>query len=304
MWTLQEIVLAKDAVFRCGDKQTSLEQLTQAAYLINMHNRSPSMANVNNTERLEQSGYHTILGIIMTRKDYFGTGMLDMISLLADCWNRKSLDPRDRIYGLLGLTEMSRISIDYVSPVVDVYRAFAEIVATSSKSLEILRMKRYPSIEGLPSWVPDWSTVSKKQNPPSAKGLYHAAANSNTQPCFGKFGSMTTQGVVVDTIEFVGAEAAMTGVQIDAGFRDDWESVAYGFGRLDRSARDAQLLEEARNSPYVSGGPKFEAFARTLMADRWNDQRWSPDTSVAGILCLWETQHDPRIGIEEMAKQP
>jgi hypothetical protein len=115
---------------------------------------------------------------------------------------------------------------------------------------------------------------------------------------------MTTQGVVVDTIEFVGAEAAMTGVQIDAGFRDDWESVAYGFGRLDRSARDAQLLEEARNSPYVSGGPKFEAFARTLMADRWNDQRWSPDTSVAGILCLWETQHDPRIGIEEMAKQP
>jgi hypothetical protein len=42
------------------------------------------MANVNNTERLEQSGYYTILGIIITRKDYFGTRMLNIISLLAD----------------------------------------------------------------------------------------------------------------------------------------------------------------------------------------------------------------------------
>lgn len=62
-----------------------------------------------------------------------------------------------------------------------------------------------------------------------------------------------------DTIEFVGAEAATPEVQIDAGFRDDWESVAYGFGRLDRSVKHAQLLEEARNSPYISGGSKSEA---------------------------------------------
>lgn len=163
---------------------------------------------------------------------------------------------------------MPSISIDYDSPFGDVYRAFAETVVALSKGLDILRMKRYPLIEGLPSWVPDWSTVSKKQNPPSGNGLYHVAANSKTQPFFGKSGLMTTQGVVVDTIEFVGSKVAMTEVQIHGGFRDDWESVAYQFGRLDTSARDGQLLEEARNSPYISGGSKSEAFAQTLVANR------------------------------------
>jgi hypothetical protein len=120
-----------------------------------MHNRSPSIANVNNTERLEQSGYYTILGIIITRKDYFGTRMLNIISLLADYWNRKLSDPRDRIYGLLRLTKMSSIFINYNSPVIDVYQAFAEIVVTLSKSLKILCIKRYPLIKGLSSWVSD-----------------------------------------------------------------------------------------------------------------------------------------------------
>jgi hypothetical protein len=53
-----------------------------------------------------------------------------------------------------------------------------ELIATLSKSLDILCINRDPLIEGLASRVPDWSIVSKKQNSPSAKGLYCAAANS------------------------------------------------------------------------------------------------------------------------------
>jgi hypothetical protein len=54
--------------------------------------------------------------------------------------------------------------------------------------------------------------VSKKQNPPSAKGLYYVAANSKTQPCFRKFGLIITQGVVVNIIEFVSTKVVITGV--------------------------------------------------------------------------------------------
>jgi hypothetical protein len=54
--------------------------------------------------------------------------------------------------------------------------------------------------------------VSKKQNPPSTKGLYYVAANSKTQPYFRKFGLIITQGVVVNIIEFVSTKVVITGV--------------------------------------------------------------------------------------------
>ena len=289
MWTLQEIVLANDAVFMCGDKEIALWELNNAASLINIHNAKPHTTDKKDTVRLELSGYRVIIDILMTRDDYIKTGKLELMGLLTDCWNRKSSDPRDRIYGLLGLVEELSISINYQSPVIDVYRAFAEVVITSYKSLNILRMKHYPSVEGLPSWVPDWSTVSK-QNPPSRAGLYHGAANSKAKQFFGKSGSLTAQGIAVDAIEFIGAEASITEIPIYGGFHLDWEYMVHGIGDLNGSF-DTEVLKVMRSRPYISGGSKLEAFARTLVADRWSDQRWSQNASVAVIRDLWEIKH-------------
>ncbi len=82
-------------------------------------------------------------------------------------------------------------------------------------------MKHYPSIEGLSSWVPDCSTVSK-QNPPSLPGLYYAIGNSKAKPFFGMYGSLTAQGITVYAMEFISSEAVITEIPIYGGFHLDY----------------------------------------------------------------------------------
>lgn len=60
-----------------------------------------------------------------------------------------------------------------------------------------------------------------------------------------------------------------------------------------------------RSSSYITGGSKSEAFSRTLVADRWSDQRLSVNASVAVIRDLWETDHgliQPEVENEQTAK--
>lgn len=67
-------------------------------------------------------------------------------------------------------------------------------------------MKQHPAIPALLSWLPDWTT-KPEQNPPSPKGLYHAAGSSNAMAFFGSSGHMTLQGVVIDAEAFTGVVA-------------------------------------------------------------------------------------------------
>lgn len=80
--------------------------------------------------------------------------------------NRQCHDPRDKVYGLLGLMShdvVSEIKLDYALPVHDVYKsAFLSLVRTSRR-LELLQ---YCSLdhrlrEG-PSWIPNWNATARK----------------------------------------------------------------------------------------------------------------------------------------------
>jgi hypothetical protein len=163
-------------------------------------------------------GFHQSLGTLLTRNEYLKDGKLSLISLLCDSWVRKCGDPRDYIYSLLGVAETPPISIDYELPVVNFYQEFATTLIAVSKSLDILRMKQHPAIPGLPSLVPDWTTKSK-QNPPSPKGLYHAAGSSNAMAFFGSSGHMALQGIVVDAVAFTSV-VAKVGEDVGSTFRN------------------------------------------------------------------------------------
>ncbi|KIW15216.1 hypothetical protein PV08_05261 [Exophiala spinifera] len=73
-------------------------------------------------------------------------------------------DPRDRIYGLLGImTAMfgtDFLEASYERTLVDVYTDFTRRFITTTGSLVILNQSAhiYNSITALPTWVPDWSS--------------------------------------------------------------------------------------------------------------------------------------------------
>ncbi|RSL85671.1 hypothetical protein CDV31_016530 [Fusarium ambrosium] len=72
-------------------------------------------------------------------------------------------DPRDKVYGLLGLAESTYgIQPEYGISVRDCYTATTYQIIHGSGNLDILRALKRPSclpvtITDLPSWVPDWS---------------------------------------------------------------------------------------------------------------------------------------------------
>lgn len=98
---------------------------------------------------------------------------LTKVSSLAQVWNGRPLqtlfklcedrqcsDPRDKIYGLLGLAPPAlakMITPNYLAPVADVYRDVVIALLRQTKRLCLANCGRSPAHPSLPTWVPDYS---------------------------------------------------------------------------------------------------------------------------------------------------
>ncbi|KAK2024929.1 heterokaryon incompatibility protein [Colletotrichum zoysiae] len=87
------------------------------------------------------------------RKDQDELGLLLMIGRMA-----RSLDLRDRLYGLMGMIPeyvTKHIEPDYNKPVEEVFRDFAKALMSGFRSFDIVLTGTTESTLTLPSWVPD-----------------------------------------------------------------------------------------------------------------------------------------------------
>jgi hypothetical protein len=89
------------------------------------------------------------------------------MELFAQFRSRLCTDPRDKVYGLLGLCsaeEKKKILPDYFTPVSLVYEQVALDIIKKNQSLDVFSQVCRSSFDGvelatvnLPSWVPDWT---------------------------------------------------------------------------------------------------------------------------------------------------
>jgi hypothetical protein len=90
-------------------------------------------------------------------------------------------DPRDNIFGILGLSETFRTilpSPDYCKTPTEIFTEVTEALLSSSKFLDVLNTaSRGESALELPSWVSDWSRPGISYFP---RRLYNAARNSES----------------------------------------------------------------------------------------------------------------------------
>ncbi|KAF2742132.1 hypothetical protein M011DRAFT_293660 [Sporormia fimetaria CBS 119925] len=95
----------------------------------------------------------------------------DLLGLVTLFRTSSATDPRDSIYGLLGLTslldedtdkEAGRINVDYTKSMEEVFIDFARATLNWSNPARLLRHVKWPRSDSgtLPSWVPDWCEVS------------------------------------------------------------------------------------------------------------------------------------------------
>ncbi|RFU25540.1 hypothetical protein B7463_g10797, partial [Scytalidium lignicola] len=162
-WIVQEVALARQAVLIHGPLKLSWDLVSSLALRMLSYNIIHTISNEEYDFKTQGWQLYNIAMILAAKMYRPAATLLDGIKATKKFISK---DPRDQIYGLLGLVTNKQGSTrhivpDYYSPVEDVYRQFTEDLLIKDKNLSILSLAPsastpwHQSTMLLPSWVPD-----------------------------------------------------------------------------------------------------------------------------------------------------
>jgi hypothetical protein len=164
MWIVQEVSLATQDVvnLNCGHWEATWLDFLVAAYAIEVQREE--IGGEIWTTWPEESFDAWQHGVRLSQcrnvdSSLPGFTLLELLHQHRDC---AATDPRDKVYGVLGLAaDVSRINIEpsYRWTTHQVYTDLFHKHVAATGSLDMICAVRYPrTLTDLPSWVPDWST--------------------------------------------------------------------------------------------------------------------------------------------------
>lgn len=181
LWVVQEILHASDIVVRCGRLWLDWDDYEQASRLFQSEKmslakistlvgwRSDSTRLITSQHRLSPLQillYHgpaSILHMEKARDLYADDPFFYLLHVLRLGRTKLASDPKDRVYGILGILPENvreRLKVDYQLPVKQIYIDIVDILLRSGKMDVLCESIHFPPLisnANLPSWVPDWS---------------------------------------------------------------------------------------------------------------------------------------------------
>lgn len=225
----------------------------------------------------------------------------EVLKYSRDC---QILDPKDRVYGILGLLKPGLIKVKYELDVQEIYRSFTQAVIEDSGNLDILNLcGTKHTLPGLPSWVPDFNARRSSCYLPGLREIKGRITNmGEPQPDMyvtkalpglgfrnnGK--ELVVRGKAVDTVRAVGDEMLRSkeyavGTEKFSQTLAGWENLAID-----------SLLAKGPNTKWTSADPRStvsDAFLATLVALNTTFCGIHPEHKVympmGGVL--WYKQH-------------
>ncbi|CAG8961338.1 hypothetical protein HYFRA_00013799 [Hymenoscyphus fraxineus] len=243
MWIVQEVVLGNRCAVMCGSHVMGWDELSKASFCLEMDD-----------EKLVEA--HRVVGMMRLLKS--GSEERTLLHLLNQTYNLLCTNPKDKVYGILGLVSdvcEGEVVVDYSLSCQEIYIAVATLCIRKYSSLAVLCCVRNPqTLSGLPSWVPDWNTVSRVSQSLGfrTREKYLAGGRSSSRYRFSPNGfTLQVLGKKMDAVKILGA--VMPGTEVDEDVRgavyDTWEILA-------------QTV-----SPYPTGETYPTIFWRTCIAD-------------------------------------
>ncbi|KAH3954394.1 hypothetical protein HBH98_071250 [Parastagonospora nodorum] len=110
IWIIQEMVLAREVNFRVGPYEFDWNNI----YAMRINSR------LSNISHIQDLGW-AMINILDLRHDRFHGRSLDLFTALNDFGIQECADPRDKIYGLLGLMDRKPFRADYSKPCVELF---------------------------------------------------------------------------------------------------------------------------------------------------------------------------------------
>ncbi|TGO54994.1 hypothetical protein BCON_0098g00160 [Botryotinia convoluta] len=205
-WIIQEIAVSTRSTVVCGTQQMNWKLFHWGASFIStttsLLHRAPD------TRRLATIA--AIAGI----QSMFKQNEMDCLSdYLRFVQASKCSDPRDKVFGLLGLRcnaeeilphlAKNMLRVDYTKSVQQVYRDAAAYIIFSQQDLEICYAQplTLKIVQKLPSWVPDWS-VRMEGAPAAFLVTHYKVCNFLPGNIVIDGRSMYVDGLILDSIEF------------------------------------------------------------------------------------------------------
>lgn len=225
VWTYQERALAKACTVLVGTKSISWVHLNAATMGIGIHDSLSDKPQV--LPRGEYANFvrssNSSLRVGDQGMNITGRGLLDLVREMQP---RQCKDPRDKIYGVLGTAIENDPGFIHIVHMVDyeavstqiLYTELARFYIQDQGDLRILQSCSFSlqRIEGLPTWVPDW-TIFPKGNILASRE-YRAARESEVIVEHKKdTNEMSFWGVAIDRVKLLAPLACQEEVLLSKG---------------------------------------------------------------------------------------
>jgi hypothetical protein len=245
LWVVQEVKVAKYTTLMCGRCITTWRKLKHATMVIGNTLKHAFRDRVESLLFLSEVTMTHVLHISLVNAD-----PTNLLSVLQQTASAETTDPRDRLFGIIGITWESGsrdIDVDYSKPPNIVYRDWAISRIQRKKNLDVFSAcedsGKFGSMKDatFPSWVPDLRQAWGSDLPlfelahgfPGAGGniLYAAGDQSSTDAKFSADKlEITLSGVSIDSIALLSTPAAYSGSfgdlgSIMAAIVDSWEEM-------------------------------------------------------------------------------
>jgi len=174
LWVVQEVFNGKNIMVYCGSGSVSWTVFRTAAevfwrYKSQIDYYFPGgIIHSEQRNTATQFTYSQVLvyhgpSSIPSDESFEGLGEEALLEVLRSCRSKLTSDPKDKLYGILGLLEeeiRNEFPADYDLSIKEVYvRAFDYLICTTERLDVLCEAIHFPLHTGsnLPSWVPDWS---------------------------------------------------------------------------------------------------------------------------------------------------
>jgi hypothetical protein len=276
VWVTQEVVCAREAVVHCGIDSIGWSDLVAVQETI-ATNHFQSLVEANRRHPnpyLIQSFVFWGSRMMRLPEALDNVGLPELSTMLEQSYNKHTSDPRDHIYGIIGLTRArndERLRINYSKSVRQLFLDVCEYIISTSQRLDIICARpkvslTFASNDEFPSWVPDW-TFNAQSSVLMPSNFSAAATTQGTFHCDVENGILLARGFCIDRIKEHGMKAEMT----------DWKDTKEAMKTFCGWHR---LLGEQFKDPRS----QWERFFRTLWMMEKEETVTSESMSAAGEI--------------------
>lgn len=268
VWVLQEAVLQRRVEMVCGSRCISWHDMAMFAYFMVNYDLEQFMGLEEPAEGELSESTCVRIKMISDMKDYYHTSIQksSLFAVLTEGRGAKATDLRDKVFGVMGMSDQI-LYPDYQRSVPDVYREACQPCLNASDIVRLLcSVDHDQPVEGMPSWVPDWSTPRQTVSlgfTDKEHAVYKAATWDADFAGYRlksikieKNHSLIIEGVMFDSISNVCGPAKPTLQDL----------------LVESSARDFVVqcvrMAIAECAHYISKTGLFEAFWRTVVAGK------------------------------------